>query len=268
MIHQQLLHQTHNSTLSTPQLDKDETIFKQCKVKSLESHLNHRLLFHPNCILIIKKNLVFFQKVPVIFFSAAKVSKERKISEESDPTNSEKDNQHDSGAGSAESDSEDEIIEKGALESTEEDIELFKTRLGNLNSIVTNTANKIDKIQQTLDKVLENFRLGKPLETGEKNDEDTEISDQKDEENSENLDNDLEVTNSYEIFDREKLLKMLKDQKIANLKNPPRLTVGLIGYPNVGKSSTVNILMQTKKVSIFLLQVFVLVLPCTFVCKT
>lgn len=126
---------------------------------------------------------------------------------------------------------------------------MFKTQLGNLNTIVTNTAFKIDKIQEALDKVLENFRLGKPIEAVPTNAENTQIGDQKDEASSGNVDNYLELQNSYEIFDREKLLEVLKGQNNANLKNPPRLTVGMIGYPNVGKSSTVNILMQTKKVS-------------------
>ncbi|XP_026325126.1 large subunit GTPase 1 homolog [Hyposmocoma kahamanoa] len=192
------------------------------------------------------------EKVPVIFFSAAKSSKDRKISEESDQTTSEKDNQHDSGAESADFDSEDEIDEKDAVKSTEEDIELFKSRLGDLNTIVSNTAYKIDKIQETLDKVLENFRLGKPIETVPTNAQDTQIGDdkEKEKESCENIDNNLYVHNSPEIFNREKLLEVLKGQKIGVLNNPPRLTVGMIGYPNVGKSSTVNILMQTKKVSV------------------
>lgn len=133
---------------------------------------------------------------------------------------------------------------------------MFKTQLGDLNTVVTNTASKIDKIQETLNKVLENFRLGKPIDTVQSGSEDTQIGDQKDDESSKIVDDNLEVLNSYEIFDREKLLEVLKGQKIAVLKTPPRLTVGMIGYPNVGKSSTVNVLMQTKKVSIFLSRAF------------
>lgn len=129
---------------------------------------------------------------------------------------------------------------------------MFKTQLGDLDTVVTSTANKIDKIQEALNKVLENFRLGKPIETVQSNAEDAEIGDLKNVQSSENVDDNLEVMNSFEIFNREKLLEVLKGQRIANLKNPPRLTVGMIGYPNVGKSSTVNILMQTKKVSILL----------------
>lgn len=209
-------------------------------------------ILYPNWIY----NLIHLQKVPIIFFAAAKTTTERKISEESDQTTSEKDNLFDSGAETAESESEDEIDEKEALKSTEEDIELFTRQLESLNMAVTHTANNINKIQENLNKVLENYKLGKSIDTVQSNEEAPQTSDQKDQGSSKNVDNHQEVTNSYEIFDREKLLEVLKDQKIAELKNPPRLTVGLIGYPNVGKSSTVNILMQTKKVSIFLFQLF------------
>lgn len=129
---------------------------------------------------------------------------------------------------------------------------MFKTQLGDLNTVVSNTAFKIDKIQEALDKVLENFRLGKPIETVPTNEKVSQIDGNKEQESSENVDNNLDVQNSHEIYDREKLLEVLKGLKTAVLKNPPRLNIGMIGYPNVGKSSTVNILMQTKKVSIFL----------------
>ncbi|XP_049874571.1 large subunit GTPase 1 homolog [Pectinophora gossypiella] len=194
------------------------------------------------------------EKVPIVFFSAAKPTKERKISEESDkseekiiseidPEDSETDN--------TDADNEDSDFDKEALKGSEEDIELFKKQLGDLNEAVANTANKIDNIQNTLDKVLENFRLGKPVELLQSN----TVSENKNEEGAaagseEKTDENTEVKNSHEIFDRDRLVGVLKELKLENLKNPPRVTVGMIGYPNVGKSSTVNVLMQTKKVSV------------------
>ncbi|XP_063535519.1 large subunit GTPase 1 homolog [Cydia strobilella] len=168
------------------------------------------------------------ENVPIIFFSAAKeTNKERKISEESE---TEKPNS-DSDTESADSDDK-----KEALRSTEEDIELFKKQIQDLDSAVCSTADRLSKIQDTLDTVLDNLRLGKPIEPLQSEDitENTEKS----------------VENSYEIFDRDRLLEVLKKQELSYLKNPPRITVGMIGYPNVGKSSTVNVLMQTKKVSV------------------
>ncbi|XP_045767045.1 large subunit GTPase 1 homolog [Maniola jurtina] len=214
------------------------------------------------------------ENIPIIFFSAVKstASKERKISEEESIKSEEQDND-DSGAEMGDSEDESDVENPNALNDTQDDIELFKRQLGDLDKAVNNTANKIDAIQQALDKVLESLRLGRPIEPFQTNtDIVTENGEQ--EENVVTNDNTFEnqgtegenvvteesisntaenkerVQNSHEIFDRDQLLQVLKEQKVVKLKNPPRITVGMIGYPNVGKSSSVNILMQTKKVSV------------------
>lgn len=186
------------------------------------------------------------ENVSIIFFSAAKETNERKISEVSEESIHEP---IDSETDSAISDTEDhnlddDSVEKEALKHTEEDIELFKRQLGDLDKAVNVTADRIDRIQEILDRVVENLRLGKPIEDypvkeNTDNNESTQIED-----------NETKVRNSHEVFDREKLLEVLKSQKVDRLKNPPRLSVGMIGYPNVGKSSSVNVLMKTKKVSV------------------
>ncbi|CAH1638858.1 unnamed protein product [Spodoptera littoralis] len=186
------------------------------------------------------------ENVSIIFFSAAKETNERKISEASEESTPEA---IDSETDSAISDTEDhnlddDSVEKEALKHTEEDIELFKRQLGDLDKAVNVTADRIDRIQEILDRVVENLRLGKPIEDypvkeNTDNNESTQIEDNK-----------TKVRNSHEVFDREKLLEVLKSQKVDRLKNPPRLSVGMIGYPNVGKSSSVNVLMKTKKVSV------------------
>ena len=210
-----------------------------------------------------------FQNVSIIFFSAAKETNESKIQEEdeneheiNEATDSEtdsaiSDNDHD------ELDEDNNENEKDALTSTEQDIELFKKQLGDLDKAVCNTADKIDRIQEVLDKVVESLRLGKPIEdypapesTDNKQIEESEnqkqSSQEKESESDDqaegSIENEANVQNSYEIFDREKLLEVLRKTHVDRQKNPPRLTVGMIGYPNVGKSSTVNVLMQVKKV--------------------
>lgn len=130
---------------------------------------------------------------------------------------------------------------------------MFKRQIAELDKAVSNTAGRFDKIQEALDKVMEDLRLGNPVEPfhsqdSKENDENTNTSSQ----NETNTD-EVKVQNSYDVFDRNQLLGFLRDQNIDKKKNPPRLSVGMIGYPNVGKSSTVNILMQTKKVWNFLL---------------
>ncbi|XP_072947379.1 large subunit GTPase 1 homolog [Epargyreus clarus] len=187
------------------------------------------------------------ENVSIIFFSAAKSTKERKISEDEEinPEN------EDSGTESADSDDETDK-QTDALQDTENDIETFKRQLAEIGSAVSKTANKLDKIQFALDRVMDNLKLGTPIddlissvqdgtnETETLNIEDSNASSEVKE----------KVQNSHEIFDRNQLLDVLKQQKVDKLKNPPRVTVGMIGYPNVGKSSSVNVLMQTKKVSV------------------
>ena len=59
------------------------------------------------------------------------------------------------------------------------------------------------------------------------------------------------IKNSPEILNREKLLALFK--KIHNGKTnftEGITTIGLVGYPNVGKSSTINSLLMDKKVSV------------------
>ncbi|KAI5644112.1 50S ribosome-binding GTPase domain-containing protein [Phthorimaea operculella] len=191
------------------------------------------------------------EKVPIIFFSAAKEStKQRKISEQSEKSSNKdipEENESDLESESSNSD-EDSGIEQEALKETEEDIELFKRQLAGLNDAVSTTSNTIESIQQKLDKVLKNFRLGKPIEPLENEESNTEEIQERISESS--TENKPEVNNSHEIFDRDQLVAVLKQQLIVNKKNPPRLTVGMIGYPNVGKSSSVNVIMQTKKVSV------------------
>ncbi|CAG9560978.1 unnamed protein product [Danaus chrysippus] len=195
----------------------------------------------------------YFEKenIPIIFFSAAKSSKERKISEDSQ---TEKD-EIDSGTESAESEEDtDDQHDPDEIKQTQDDIEQFKRQLGDLNTAVNNTANKIDAVQEALDRVMECLRLGKPIEpflcNPEKTTDNKQVGDCDTDKKEDNIDTDNKVENSHEIFGRDKLLEVLKTYKGKELKNPPRVTVGMIGYPNVGKSSSVNVLMQTKKVSV------------------
>ncbi|XP_013192787.2 large subunit GTPase 1 homolog [Amyelois transitella] len=175
------------------------------------------------------------QNIPIIFFSAAKQTNERKISE----TSSKSKEELNSDTESAVSDIDEDDLENETLKSMEDDIELFKKQLGDIGQAVSNTADKLDRIQIALDKVVENLRSGKPIEP---------LHSEEIVQNEVGSTND--VINSHEIYDRNKLLEVLKAQKLESLKNPPRISVGMIGYPNVGKSSTVNVLMQTKKVSV------------------
>lgn len=69
--------------------------------------------------------------------------------------------------------------------------------------------------------------------------------------NEERVENENQIIlNSCELLSREGLIKLFKNIH-KNLKVTENVTtIGLVGYPNVGKSSTINTLLTYKKVSV------------------
>ena len=60
------------------------------------------------------------------------------------------------------------------------------------------------------------------------------------------------VLNSTHLFNRSELMALLKHYS-ANTEakeGKERFTVGTVGYPNVGKSSVINVLCGSKKVGV------------------
>ena len=57
--------------------------------------------------------------------------------------------------------------------------------------------------------------------------------------------------NSPYLFDRGELLALLGYKAALDGKTPDdRLMVGMVGYPNVGKSSVINVLCGRKRVGV------------------
>ncbi|MCL4119996.1 UNVERIFIED_CONTAM: hypothetical protein GTU68_020034, partial [Idotea baltica] len=56
--------------------------------------------------------------------------------------------------------------------------------------------------------------------------------------------------NSPKLLTRKELIEFFKNIHTGTRLNNSYVTIGLVGYPNVGKSSTINSLLQEKKVSV------------------
>ena len=74
-------------------------------------------------------------------------------------------------------------------------------------------------------------------------------------EKGENEDSEKIDESDYRIFTRNDLIQYIKEEgekipKNENDKNKNSLMIGFIGYPNVGKSSIINVLMKNKKVGV------------------
>lgn len=58
-------------------------------------------------------------------------------------------------------------------------------------------------------------------------------------------------SNSWDIYNVEQLKLYIKEKRRDKFRfNKENVTVGMVGYPNVGKSSTINVLIADKKVSV------------------
>uniref|UniRef100_A0A0A1XL09 Large subunit GTPase 1 homolog n=1 Tax=Zeugodacus cucurbitae TaxID=28588 RepID=A0A0A1XL09_ZEUCU len=161
------------------------------------------------------------------FFSATLAAEDLKkiVEETSDAENeAESDSENESGNESesdadAENDSE-TPADRPRTESTQSEISLeeIKAAADEINKSLDNVENLLTKIEQKIDP--------KPSAAKE------------------------EIKNDPKVLTREELIHLFKHIYTGKTYTEAVTTIGLVGYPNVGKSSTINALMIEKKVSV------------------
>lgn len=116
------------------------------------------------------------------------------------------------------------------------------------NHTIEQTNSSDGKIAQTLDSPNQETTV----QNNSLSEEKTKRNLSSEENESKNLlsSKEAEIKNSPELLNREKLIAIFKSMYKGPTFTKGVVTVGLVGYPNVGKSSTINAILMNKKVSV------------------
>ncbi|XP_017771082.1 PREDICTED: large subunit GTPase 1 homolog [Nicrophorus vespilloides] len=120
---------------------------------------------------------------------------------------------------------EEEEVEPDELRSREIDSDI-KSKVKDLEEAVDRTADKLESLTKEIEKKIEELAAGEELENKE------------------------EEFNSNKLLNRDELITLFRSVHNNKRVTENIATIGLVGYPNVGKSSTINALMTVKKVSV------------------
>lgn len=120
---------------------------------------------------------------------------------------------------------EESDVEHNTNSDSEDDVKKIIEDINKLDAAVQASAEKLSKIQGDIDAAVKNILLDEGTsKTG--------------------------VKNSPELLSREGLIHLFRTVHHGPKVTENITTIGLVGYPNVGKSSTINSLMTSKKVSV------------------
>lgn len=106
-------------------------------------------------------------------------------------------------------------------EEEEANLEQIKASVEKLDLAVENVAEQLSKITANISGMLEEYKVCPP-----------------------------ECLNSAKLLSRDELINLFRTLQTGKKVNEGSTTIGLVGYPNVGKSSTINALLTYKKVSV------------------
>lgn len=200
--------------------------------KDLENYVKEVNESKMNLILINKSDLLtheqrvvwaeYFEKenIKVAFFSAVLAEEEAKAAKLKNKVD--------------ENDSEDDDNEEDDEEKSEDDTEIDDENYSDKKEITVEELKKAtEAIMKGLDKTEEQIKV---IEQKLGITEEAEVTDNK--------------LNSPKLLNRAELTELFRNVYKGETHMENIVTIGLVGYPNVGKSSTINALMAEKKVSV------------------
>lgn len=174
--------------------------------------------------------------VQVAFFSATLASEEQKAKNIIEEEGSEDEQDSEVESEGNENDESDESLYNSEFASESE----YESADDGSNSTNTDNTDKVSKLEVE-DQVCSEgneCNLSAPETVIEKVDEQNKKEDN------------VKVQNSSELLGRDQLVSFFKTVYKGETYTKGVTTIGLVGYPNVGKSSTINALLMDKKVSV------------------
>ncbi|XP_014479143.1 PREDICTED: large subunit GTPase 1 homolog [Dinoponera quadriceps] len=177
--------------------------------------------------------------VRVAFFSALLSAEKIKEEENEDEVNSNDKNYEDDRTDEEESETDESVYNSEFMSESE-----YESADDNSDLIAApKTETEKEKRAEAPEDALERLRISATGSENGKEEIETTI-------NSERETGEKRVVNSSELLNRGDLIELLKTIYKGETHTKGVTTIGLVGYPNVGKSSTINALLMDKKVSV------------------